>query len=151
MTVFLQNILFDGSVLVYCVCPTKQSSFINIISIVLVVLKLTKRVLCETRNASVRLLKKHISMEANASAEIGVDLLLDSREKERERERHFKTRNETKLDLQKQLEQLFLPFFRKRSLTAKSFTHTRVHRIPKNGNLHTLNATSVIEIIHTHN
>lgn len=81
-----KNILFDGSVLVYCVCPTKQSSFINIISIVLVVLKLTKRVLCETRNASVRLLKKHISTEASASTEIGVDLLLDSREKEREGE-----------------------------------------------------------------
>lgn len=30
--------------------------------------------------------KKHISTEASASTEIGVDLLLDSREKKRERE-----------------------------------------------------------------
>lgn len=58
MTVFLQKI-FCSMVRYQCIVYVrqKQSSFINIISIVLVVLKLTKRVLCETRNASVRLLK----------------------------------------------------------------------------------------------
>lgn len=84
-------------------------------------------------------------MEASASTEIGVDLLLDSREKERERGRGILKKKRNKTRLTKQLEQLFLPFFRKRSLTAKSFTHTHAYiEYLRMGTYKWLNATSVI-------